>query len=203
MYDLITVKDLKQQLQILKAYKKERVDLGKAVVKNNLLPDLIALCHPESGVSHQACWILEQSFLLYEKDCYPYIKEIATLFTLSINSSGMRSLTKISSILVKKFYKVSKNKSATTDQLSTYFQRSIREQIVEGCFQEMMDHPDKTANLAWSTLTLYELGKEFEWIYPTLTPLIESILNDDPKGYRSCGSNTLLKIKGVEKVNSR
>lgn len=200
MEDFITVKDLKQQLQILKAYKKERVDLGKAVIHNNLLPDLIALCHPESGVSHQACWSLEQSFLLHEKDCYRYIKEIAALFTLPINSSGMRSLTKISSILVKKYYKDSKNKSAPHNQLHKHLKKSMREQIVEGCFQEMMDHPDKTANLAWCTLTLYELGKEFQWIYPELIPIIENILNSNPKGYRSCGSQTLIKIKSLQKT---
>lgn len=198
----MTAKDLKQKLQILKAYKKDRVRLGNATVQNNLLQDLIELCHPESGVSHQACWSLEQSFLLHEKDCYPHVKEIAALFTLPINSSGMRSLTKISSILVKKYYKTSKNESDPSNQLHKYFHKSMREQILEGCFQEMIDHPDKTANLAWSTLTLYELGKEFNWVYVELVPIIENILNSNPKGYRSCGSQTLLKIRSEQKFNS-
>jgi hypothetical protein len=195
----MTAKDLKQNLKTLKAYKKDRVRLGNAAIQNNILQDLIALCHPESGVSHQACWSLEQSFLLHEKDCYPYVKEIAALFTLPINSSGMRSLTKVSSILVKKYYKVSKKESDPSNQLHRYFNKGMREQILEGCFQEMMDHPDKTANLAWSTLTLYELGKEFDWIYPELVPIIENILYSNPKGYRSCGTQTLLKIRSLEK----
>jgi hypothetical protein len=52
----MTPQNLKQNLQNLKAYKQERVRIGEAVVQHQLLPDLIAFCRPESGVSHQACW---------------------------------------------------------------------------------------------------------------------------------------------------
>lgn len=191
----MTAQDLKKQLQVLKAYKKDRVDLGHAAVTHKLLPELIALCDPISGVSHQACWSLEQSFLLYESDCYPFLKEICALFVLPINSSGMRSLSKIGSILVKKFYSKKEN------EIQRLLSLTMREQLLEGCLQELLDHPDKTANLAFCTRAVFELGKEFDWIYPELIPVIENILNGNPKGYRACGSKTLLKIKKLQGGN--
>jgi hypothetical protein len=191
----LTKDQLFHELENLKAYKKDRVSLGTAAIEHGLLPDLIELCHPKSGVSHQACWSLEQSFLLFEHQCYPFLQELCALFTLPINSSGMRSLTKISSILTRHYY--SKKLHPLKNNLDT----EMRSNMLEGCFQELIDHPDKTANIAWSTLTLYELGKEFDWVYPELLPLIEKILDGDPKGYRSCGSKTLEKIKNIQKVS--
>jgi hypothetical protein len=100
----MTFQNLKQGLQNLKAYKQDRVRIGEAVVQHQLLSDLIAFCCPESGLSHQACWSLEQSFLLQEEVCCPFLKEIYELCTRNINSSGKRPLYKISGILTKKYY---------------------------------------------------------------------------------------------------
>ena len=186
----MTSKDLKQELQNLKAYKQERVRIGEAVVQHQLLPDLIAFCRPESGVSHQACWSLEQSFLLQEEACYPFLKEICELYTQNINSSGMRPLCKISGILTKKYY------SNKDNPIKKILHQPMREKIVEGCFQELIS-TDRTANMAYSVYSLYELGKEFDWIYPELIPVLQQKLQENyGNGFKSSARRILAKIEG-------
>lgn len=184
----MTSNQLKTELQKLKAYKDERVRLGIAVVKHDLLPELIKFCHPENEISHQACWSLEQSFLLHEESCYPYLMEIGALYEMPINSSGMRALCKISSILSKKFY--SKKDSIVKSLLT----KTIREQMVEGCFQVLIT-TDKTANMAYSVYTLFEFGKEFDWIYPELKLILHQKLDENyGNGFKSSARRIIAKL---------
>ncbi len=186
--------DLHQQLQALKAYKKERVRLGTTAVEENLLPELIHLCQPSSGVSHQACWCLEQSFLLFEKDCYPYMSDIARLYQQPIDSSGMRSLTKIASICCKKFY------SPRHYQIKQFLNEVDRVAMVEGCFRTLLEHEGKTANQAFATRALFELGKEFDWVHEALLEQIERIMSHNPQsGYRAVAKEVSQKIKNFRK----
>ncbi len=180
---------LKTELEVLLAHKKPRVDIGTICVRERLLPDLIALCHPSSGVSHQACWCLEQSFLLFETNCHPYLKEICGLFPLEINHSGMRSLSKIGFLLCQSYY--SKKQNPIKELLTM----SMREQLVQCCFNQLLTAHGKSANLAFSTHALYLLGSEFEWIHPAMPAIIEEhIVNPANKGYRSVGGKILGKL---------
>ncbi|GAK96531.1 hypothetical protein JCM19294_2044 [Nonlabens tegetincola] len=46
--------------------------------------------------------------------------------------------------------------------------------------------------MAMATNSLYELGKEFEWIYPELVPTIERLLTQTKtKGYRASAAKVL------------
>jgi len=185
----MTADSLKAELEILLAYKESRVRIGTQCVKQGLLPELIALCRPESGVSHQACWCLEQSFLLYEEDSYPHLMEICKLYPLKINHSGMRSLCKICFLLCKYYYG---KRSHPVKELLTL---EMREQLVEGVFDELLTAFGKSANLAFSTNALYLLGTEFDWIHTEMPAIIEQhITNPQNKGYRSVGSKILHKL---------
>jgi len=186
----MAVNALKAELELLLAYKESRVRIGTLCVKQNKLPELIELCRPESGVSHQACWCLEQSFLLFEADCYPHLKEICELYPLKINHSGMRSLCKLCFLLSKAYY--GKRPHPVKELLSI----EMREQLVEGVFDELLTAYGKSANLAFSTNALYLLGTEFGWIHEAMPAIIEQhIMNPDNKGYKSTGGKTLQKLQ--------
>ncbi len=181
---------LKKELQELKAYKEPRVRLGQLCIEFNLMPELILFCKPKSGVSHQACWCLEQAFLLYEAECYAYLKGICALFPSSINHSGMRSLTKIGWMLSKSFY------SAKPHPLKVLLNTTMREQMVEGCFNELLTAHGKTANLAFATKALFLLGKEFEWVHQQLPSVIEMhLLNPQNTGYKSVARKALQQLR--------
>ncbi|ALM21742.1 adenylosuccinate lyase [Nonlabens sp. MIC269] len=178
--------DLETELNALKAYKKERVRIGTLVVKENGIPELISLCAVDSKVSHQACWCLEQSFLLFPDATMKHIDAIANLYNQELNSSAMRSLSKIASVITKKYY--SKRSHPFQKQLT----KEHREHFVTGCFYTLITHTDCTANMAMATNSLYELGKEFEWIYPELVPTIERLLTQTKtKGYRASAAKVL------------
>lgn len=185
----MTPEKLHKELKFLKAYKKERVRLGIAAVKCELLSSLIRLCYANSDVSHQACWCLEQSFLLHEKECYPYLSDIAKLYEQPINSSGMRSLTKIASICCKEFY------SLKINETQKFLTQRDRAAMVEGCFRTMLEHEGKTANQAFATRALFELGKEFDWVHEALLDQIERLMSQNPQsGYRAVAKEINLKI---------
>lgn len=185
----MSVEQLQLELQNLKAYKRERVRLGTIAVQEHLLEQLIGYCHPESGVSHQACWALEQSFLLFEQACYAHLAPISHLFTLPVNSSGMRVLTNIASILAKKYY------SKKEHPIKNILTLEMRTNMIEGCFQSLIDHEGLTANLAYATRALFEFGKEFDWIYGELAPMIQQHLDHNPTaGYKGLGPAILSKI---------
>ncbi len=187
-------RQLLEDLKTLKAYKDERVRLGTLAIENNLLPQLIGYCKAESEVSHQACWSLEQSFLIYEEQCYPYFIEISKLYLEPINASGMRVLTNIASICLKKFYSPRKH------VIENYLTQEMRENMLEGCFRSLIEDVGKTANMAYATRALFELGKEYDWVHPELIIAIEQTIERDPgSGYRACGKDTLKKISMLNK----
>jgi hypothetical protein len=182
-------RQLLEDLKTLKAYKDERVRLGTLAIENNLLPQLISYCKDESAVSHQACWSLEQSFLIYEDHCYPHLVEISKLYLEPLNSSGMRPLTNIASIILKRYY------SKRNHVIKEFITEEIRENMLEGCFRSLIEDVGKTANMAYATRALFELGKEYDWVHPELVIAIEQAIQRDPtSGYRACGKETLKKI---------
>lgn len=184
----MTAQKLHQELQALIAYKKERERIGIAAIRHHLLPELIQLCHHTSNVSHQACWCLEQS-VLKDLDCiYPHLNELSKLYTMPINHSGMRSLCKIATILCKHYY--SKPQHPIKKLLSTTY----KERIIDGCFNQLISSK-KAANLAFSTIALYDLGKEHAWIYEQLIPLLEQKLDQNyPIAFKNTALKTLKKL---------
>lgn|GEM_PF-2719230 len=179
---------LKSDLEQLIAYKTERVRIGKAAIDHDLIPDLIQLCKPESGASHQACWCLEQSYLIQPKCIENHLDEFTALFELEINSSGMRPLCKIASLITKNYY------GKKTHSLKQLLHSNHRNQLLNGCFNQLITS-DKAANLAFSINALYELGKEYDWVYEQLTPILQQKLDEGySKGFQSIARKTLKKL---------
>lgn len=188
-------KELYKELQSLKAYKEERVRLGVSAVNHKLLPQLIDWCKPESGVSTQACWCLEQSFLLHETACLYFLEDIASLYREPVAASGMRSLTKIASICTQKFY------GKKQHPLQLIFLPNLREKVLEGCFRSLMEHRDRTANMVFAMRALFELGKEFKWVHKELKVIIIKELEDNPsRGLKNSAEKLLIKIEEYREI---
>lgn len=184
----MTSNQLKSQLESLKAYKTERVRIGKVAIDYHLLLDLIKLCHPQSGVSHQACWCLEQSYLLEPECLNDYLAPFSALFELEINSSGMRPLCKIASMMTHHYY------GKKDHYLKTLLKLDYRERILNGCFNQLITS-DKAANLAFSINALYDLGKEYDWVYEQLIPILHQKLDEGyTVGFQSIARKTLKKL---------
>lgn len=180
---------LKEQLANLYAYKESRVRLGTKFVKQDAVEDLIKYCHPSSGVSHQACWCLEQAYLLFKPKIHPHLKPFFKLYTLPINSSGMRSLLKIGYEIMKCYYG---KREHIIKKLITH---KMKEQLVRASFDAMINASGRSANLMYATRSLYLMRAEFDLIPDQLPNFIERhLLNPENKGYRSCGREILVKL---------
>jgi hypothetical protein len=177
------------QLEKLVPYRVVRERIGHEALKNGLVKELIQFAHHESKVSHQACWCLEFSYFKDTSCIYPFIDDFCVLFTTPINSSGMRSLTKMGAHMIKSYY------SKRTHPIQQVLTVEHRECILNGCFDQVI-HLDKTANLVFSINSLYELGKEFDWIHEQLAQLLEKKLHaPHTKGFYSIATKTLEKLK--------
>lgn len=186
----MTTSQLQLEIAKLKAYKAERVRLGEAVVVHDLLTPLIESIRPDHPAAHQAAWVLEQSYLLHEESCYPHLAAITKAFTYELNSSAMRSLTNLGDRMTKKYY--GKRPHALQELLTL----EMREQILDGCFRQIILPSDKTANLAYATRAVFELGKEFDWVHAELSVAIRTQLQNTPtRGYIPCGNGILRKLK--------
>ncbi|GAK75825.1 hypothetical protein JCM19296_1417 [Nonlabens ulvanivorans] len=72
--------------------------------------------------------------------------------------------------------------------------QTIREQMVEGCFQVLIT-TDKTANMAYAVYSLFEFGKEFDWIYPELKPILLQKLDENyGNGFKSSARRIIAKL---------
>lgn len=180
---------LKEQLANLYAYKESRVRLATKFVHQKAVKKLITYCRPSSGVSHQACWCLEQVYLNFESKCYKHFTKMFELYTLPINTSGRRSLLKIGYEISKSYYG---NKDHAVKNLMTL---KMKEQLVRGCFDALINASGKSANLMFATRTLYLMRHEFDLIPDQLPSFIEKhLMNPENKGFRSCGREILAKL---------
>ncbi len=176
-------------LEVLKAYRKSRELLGVQCVQENMLPALIAQCHPKEKFSHQACWCLEQAFLLREAQCYLHLESICALFPLPINRSGMRSLSKIGFILSSHYYSKKKH------PLQSLLTFKMREQLLEGCFDELLLAHGKSANLSFAARAVYLLGKEFDWVHNQMPDILTGHLqNPDNKGFHTIARKIIIRL---------
>ncbi len=104
------------------------------------------------------------------------------------NESAIRSFAKISeSLLVAYFQKMDRHviNSLKPEHLET---------MTEACFDWLIgDH--KVAAKAFAMTSLFELGKEFDWIHPELKIILQRGYPLGSAGYRSRARKVLDKIK--------
>jgi hypothetical protein len=109
---------------------------------------------------------------------------------MDINHSGMRSLGKIALIMSQKYY------GKKSHELKELLTRDMREQMVAGCFDELIAARGKSANLSFMTRALCLLSSEFDWIKEELPPIITSHLEENTaRGYRTTGVKVLQWLK--------
>ena len=180
---------LKEQLADLYAYKESRVRLATKFVEQGAIEELIDYCRPASGVSHKACWCLEQAYRLFPEVCYPHIEKIYQLYITPVDLSGMRCLLKIGFEMLKCYY------GPRDHEIKQLIKQPMKEQLTRAAFDAMINAGGRSANLMYATRSLYLMRNEFELIPDQLPAFIERQLMDpENKGYRSCGREILTKL---------
>ncbi len=190
---------LAEKLSGLKAYKKDRLDIGVFVCENDLSEALIALRNYNNPDAHKACWIMEQCFLIDPVKYYPRINARGELLTQPIVSGGKRSLLAIVYRYVSSPAFKRQQKNLAVDKVENsdleFLDEKAVSQIVAACFDELIAS-DKSANLAYSIYILQQLGKSQPWILEELhRTLIYKLEKDSHKLGRGfiAAANKVLK----------
>jgi hypothetical protein len=154
-----------------------------------ILLDMIFADEEEYGF--RGGWALD---LALQEDLYlilPYIDQFSNGLLALKNESAIRSFAKIcEALLIANFQKRDK-------QVIAILKPEHLETMTEACFEWLIGE-HKVAAKAFAMTSLYELGKEFNWIHPELKVILQREYENGSAGYRSRARKVLDKLsRGV------
>ncbi|MEZ4802499.1 MAG: adenylosuccinate lyase [Gelidibacter sp.] len=186
----MTTDELYAELNYVDASRANRMKYANVIIDNTcLLPNLLEILFMvDDKISCRAAWVLE--FVCGEKleELIPYLDG----FTQNIHKvhldSAVRPVAKVCEYLVIANYSKEKNKIQSA--LST----THKEKIVEVCFDWLIND-EKIAPKAYAMNALYLLGKEFNWIHPELSIILERDFILQSPGFKARAKRILTKLK--------
>ncbi|NND15922.1 MAG: adenylosuccinate lyase [Eudoraea sp.] len=162
-----------------------------ALLKKNpeaisILLDMIFADEEEFGLI--GGWTLDLA--LQEDLCLilPYLDQYCEGIVRLKNESAIRSMSKISATLMEMFYHRQDSK------VQSYIKPIHKETMAEVCFDWLIGE-HKVAAKVFSMSSLYELGKEFDWIHSELKVILERGFEQGSAGYRSRARKVLDKLR--------
>ncbi|MBT8376462.1 MAG: adenylosuccinate lyase [Bacteroidia bacterium] len=176
----MTEAELYKQIKNCTALKKDRLRLMESVLDElKLFHPLLKLAfnvkHPDS---HRAAWIVELLCLhdlMIIKDHLNYFSSHLNELT---NDSAKRPMAKICSLILHP------KKGLKLTQLN-------KEKMTSTCFDWMIDD-SAVAVKVYAITSLYELGKEKDWIHDELRIILEKNYTSSSAGYQ-CRAREILK----------
>ena len=151
----------------------------------SLFPDLLHIAFDTEDKNHfKACWILElvcEAKIEWLRD---YISEFCTILPKIKNDSAKRPMSKICLFAVK-------HNSKEPDFINS----EQLQQITEACFDWLINPNEKVATKVYAIRTLYQLGKNNEWIHPELQPRLENDFQNHTAAYKAVAKEVLQKLR--------
>ena len=174
---------LYQRIANSSANTQNRIDNGTFIVQNpHLLKDLIDFSFNIKDKLHIRAWcILEKVFELKIALSFTHLDFICRNLSQLKNDSAIRSISRFIMLLVQD----NANKK--------YLTQTQLEKITEACFDWLISDL-RIAPKVHAIYTLYELGKNQDWIYPELKIILEQDAAKQSAGYKVAARETLKKI---------
>ncbi len=173
--------------------RQSRLEAAQWVLKNpQYLKELLVYCFESNGaVSIRATWILEFVCLEDLELLYPHLDYFMEQLPTAKLDSSVRPLAHICELLTKRHYLTKKG------QLQPPFTTQHKSTITSCCFDWLITN-QKVACEVRAMTCLYYLGKEIDWIYNELAPILESNIAAKSAGYRARGKKILDLINKEE-----
>lgn len=190
MYKIkVTTKQLYEQLNYVNHSREKRLYYAQILLEQPaLIPSVLDLIFKtDDKLSCKAAWILE--FMCGEnlEALLPYLDR----FTLNIHTvhldSAVRPVAKICEYLAKANFDI-KNTTVRAALKTVH-----KERIISVCFDYMIND-EKIAPKAYSMHTLYLFGKEFEWIHPELSIILERDFQMQSPAFKARARQILKRI---------
>ncbi len=158
---------------------------GQVVSDQALLPHLLDIAFNVNDKNHhKACWVLELVCEAKIEWIQPHLNSFCAALPLFKNESAMRPIAKI--CLFASIY----------HQQHTGFLNGIHiQQIMEACFDWLINPETKVATKAYSMRALYVLGKNEDWVYPELIRILSEDSAKHTAAYKAAAKDILRRIK--------
>lgn len=155
-----------------------------------VLPELIEKAFSSDKNHFKYCWWLEFLNRHHIETLCPYITDLLEGAKHLTNDSAIRPFAKIIETFCINSY--SKNPNEKVQIMMT---SEVKEQMVELCFQWLIDETLKVAPRAYSMISLYHLGKDVSWVHDELRLVIEQNYAHESAAYKARGRMVLKKLK--------
>lgn len=160
-----------------------------AIADKQLIPNLLEILFMVNDkVSCRAAWVLEFMSNTHLELLAPHLD----VFTENIHKvhldPAVRPVAKVCENLAKMYY------SKENTVFKTALKPIHQERIVEACFDWMIND-EKIAPKAYAMNTLYLFGKDFDWVHPELTQILERDFQMQSSGFKARAKHILKKIK--------
>tara|TARA_R110002033_G_scaffold56808_1_gene105796 strand:+ start:492 stop:1055 length:564 start_codon:yes stop_codon:yes gene_type:complete len=186
----LTKAELYKELNYVNHSRDKRLKYANLVIDNPelVVPLLEILFDVNDKISCRAAWVFE--FMCGKK--LEAIIPFLDTFTEHINKvhldSAVRPVAKVCEYITKTNY------GKTDHLIKAHLTEKHKEKIIEACFDWMIND-EKVAAKAYSMVSLYLLGTEYDWIYPELTLILERDFQFQSAAFKARARQILKKIK--------
>lgn len=158
---------------------------GMVLHNKELLPELLAIAfNVKDKNHHKACWIAELVFEAKIEWLKNHLDTFCKTLPLFKNESALRPISKICLFALQHHQK-------NTD----FLKPEHLQNIIECCFDWLINTKTKVATKAYAMQTLYLLGKNEDWIHPELTRILTEDASKHTAAYKAAAKDVLKKIK--------
>ncbi|WP_298345191.1 adenylosuccinate lyase [uncultured Algibacter sp.] len=192
----MTTKQLYTELNYVNHSREKRLFYAQMMQKHpELVPNLLdILFRVDDKISPRAAWVFEFMCSANINAVIPYLD----LFTKNMHKvhldSAVRPVAKICELITMAYSNKEENK------IKTALTKTHKERIIENCFDYMIND-EKVAPKAYSMTTLFFLGKEYDWVYPELTRILEDDFSKQSAAFKARARHILKKIKKASSKN--
>lgn len=189
----MTTAQLYNELNYVDHSREKRLHYARLMQNNpELIPILLdILFKVDDKISPRAAWVFE--FMCSEniETITPHLE----VFTANIHKvhidSAVRPVAKVCELIAIAYTSKEDNKIKKT------LNETQIERIIETCFDYMIND-EKVAPKAYSMSTLFLLGKDYDWVYPELTRILETDFTKQSAAFKARARHILKKVKKIK-----
>lgn len=167
------------------AHRPIRDELSGEVLNNHdLLPDLLTIAfNVKDKNHHKACWIMELVFEAKIDWLTPHLEDFCNTLQSFKHESALRPVSKICQFAAEK-----------NDKAAGFIKGKQLQQIIEACFDWLINPEGKVATKAYAMRALFLIGKKEDWIYPELQVILSQDFPNHTAAYKAAAKDILKKI---------
>lgn len=185
--------DLHEQLALCSAHRKPRERIRDFVLKRpEIFLDLLKMAFDIEYEYHfKACWIVEFVAEEHLEWLQNHLAFVGDHIQNLENQSGIRPIAKVIMQLVANHFDRKNAKIKFTEKQL--------EKISEVSFDWLISNT-KVAAKAYAMITLYHLGKKYDWIYPEMRIILEKDYQNHTPAYQATAREILNKINSKKPI---